>query len=694
MVTFKSAGLLAAAILFLPPFLWAEEDSKKTSGVNSRENIEEVLVQAQKDSIENELAAAEKIPGGVTVIDTEKLRQRNLGSLADMLRYVPGLWAASGSTGDSTFLSSRGSNLDATNYDGNGIKLLQDGLPVTAADGNNHNRDVDPLSANYAIVARGANALTYGASTLGGAINFLTPTARDTRPQVSLSGGSDSLQQGRVTTGIVSGNFDGLVTAETRRWDGYRDHHEQDRVGLYSNAGWQFSNTVRSRLYLTYIDNDQELPGSLTRAEWKDDPTQAQAAAVTGNYQYNVKTWRAANKTDWDINENSSLSIGFSIEEQNLYHPIVYSPFFSLLIDTEQRNAGASLRYNLRLGNHDLLAGLDYGKTTVEGGNYSHEGGVRRNLMTDVDNNADSLELFLVDNWQLTENWTAVLGVQVVNGSREVSNISVPSGSQYNPRGDYDSVNPRLGLIYKLSPDVELFANLSKLYEAPTLYELEDDACACGDTLDAMHGTVFELGTRGSKPLATDGQWYWEVSAYYGQLKDEILSKDDPGAPGTSLSANVDDTIHAGIEALFGASITLGSESHRLEPQISVTLNDFSFDDDTVYGNNELPAAPGYAIKGEIMYRGANGFFIGPTFDIVDERYADFSNTYTVDAYELLGLRAGLARENWELWGEVRNITDKDYISQFSVKDVAAADAAILTPGEPRSVYVGVRIQF
>src|SRR5688572_26786500 len=112
------------------------------------------------------------IPGGATLIDAEELSERNVSNLADMLRYVPGLWSASDSGNDDIFFSSRGSNLDATDYDMNGIRLLQDGLPVTTADGNNHNRIIDPLSARYATVARGANAIQYGASTLGGAINF------------------------------------------------------------------------------------------------------------------------------------------------------------------------------------------------------------------------------------------------------------------------------------------------------------------------------------------------------------------------------------------------------------------------------------------------------------------------------------------------------------------------------------------
>jgi hypothetical protein len=75
-----------------------------------------------------------------------------------VLKYVPGIRSTSNSGSDGIYLSSRGSNLDATNYDMNGIKLMQDGLPVTTADGNNHNRVIDPLSARHATVARGAKS--------------------------------------------------------------------------------------------------------------------------------------------------------------------------------------------------------------------------------------------------------------------------------------------------------------------------------------------------------------------------------------------------------------------------------------------------------------------------------------------------------------------------------------------------------
>lgn len=642
------------------------------------------------------LAAEQALtPGGVTVVDSEDLAQRNTYNLADMLRYVPGVWAVSSSGSDTMFLSVRGSNLDAVDYDNNGVKLLQDGLPVTAADGNNHNRFVDPLSTRYAVVARGANALTYGASTLGGAIDFISPTARDTAPlEISLNTGSFGQRQGQLSAGTVAGNFDGLVTLEAKERDGYRDHNQQEKQAAYANAGWRFNDALETRFYFNYIKNDEELPGPLTQAQWQADPDQAQAAAVAGDYQWNVETWRAANKTSWIIDADSSLSVGVSYERQELYHPIVQNPFFSLLINTDQSTLGTSLRYNRRLGTHDLLAGLNYAQTDVTGGNYGNNAGHPTSLNTVVDNSADSLEVFLMDRWQFAPRWTAVYGAQGVTTSRDVRNTDVASGVLRNPNADYDSVNPRAGLIFQLAPAVELFTNLSRLYEAPTTYQLEDEASASNKTLDAMHGTVLEVGTRSTQAVG-NRQWHWEAALYYARLHDEILSVDDPSALGTSLSTNVDSTIHAGLETLVGASFALDAAgSHRIEPLLNLTLNRFSFDSDAVYGDNKLPAAPDYALKAEVLYRHVNGFFAGPTFDLVGDRYADFSNSYTVDAYALLGLRAGLTRQKWEVYAELRNLTDRAYIARFSVKDMATANDAILSPGEPRSAYAGIRLQF
>ena len=241
---------------------------------------ESVLVTGERVKAEVEAQRA-STPGGVTILDGDELYSRHVNNMADMLRYAPGVFADSGYGNDELFFSSRGSNLDAVDYDKNGVKLLQDGLPVTTADGNNHNRVIDPLTARYASVARGANALTYGASTLGGAIDFTSPTARNSAPlSAFLDGGSFGSLNGRVTVGGARDKVDGLLTVEGRQFDGYRDHSNQERWGLYANAGWQPSTTTNVQLFATYVDNDIRLPGALTRAEVDADPDQASAAAL------------------------------------------------------------------------------------------------------------------------------------------------------------------------------------------------------------------------------------------------------------------------------------------------------------------------------------------------------------------------------------------------------------------------------
>ncbi len=695
---FRLAAPMCAATFSLVTTVAFAQDADSSAAMDT------VIVTAQRlaEQLEAERALT---PGSVTLVDGDELRGRNVTNLADVLRYVPGVWSESVSGSDEIFFSSRGSNLDATNYDMNGIKLLQDGLPVTTADGNNHNRVLDPSSARYATIAHGANALTYGASTLGGAIDFTSPTARNSDPlSLFVSGGSHGQLNGQMTGGYAGEKSDALATVQSRDWEGYREHSEQSSTGIFANAGWKWSESVTTRLFITALDSDAKLPGALTRAEADENPDQASPAAFDANYGKKVETRRAALKTTWNINSSSALDVGLSYEKQSLYHPIVERilvdfdgpgpnppvEVFSLLVDTDHRDTGASLRYRSEIGAHNILIGANYGDGTVSGGNYRNLHGERNGLSEYVDNSADSLELFAVDRWRFADRWTLVYGGQWVNADREVRTTEAASGELRNPHADYTSFNPRLGVIYSLGDNHEFFASVGRLHEAPTTFELEDDVRGDDATLDAMHGDVLEVGLRG-RSQGDSFDWRWDVSAYYARLDDEILSVDDPGAPGNSLTANIDSTTHAGVEALVGASFSAGAG--RIEPLLNITLNEFSFDSDANYGNNTLPAAPRYAARGEILYR-QGGLYFGPTLDLVGKRFADFANTYTVDSYVLFGLRAGYSSDRWELFAELRNLADEDYIATVSVLNQADADARVLYPGAPRSAYAGARLRF
>lgn len=665
--------------------------------------LDTVTVTAVRQVLDAERALT---PGNVTTVDGGEQFRRTVDNIADLMRYVPGAWMQSASGGSGVFMSSRGSNLDATNYDNNGIKLLQDGLPVTAADGNNHNRFLDAMAAQYATFAHGANALTYGASTLGGAIDFTSPTARTTDPlSLFLSGGSFGRINGRASAGGVSGDLDGIATIDYVQADGYREHSRQQRSSLYANGAYRWTPEVSTRLFVTWIDSQEQMPGSLTRAEFEEDPRQAAPPALTGNFQWNVQTLRIAQKTTWATGADSSLDFGLSYEHQSLYHPIVDRimvdfdgpgplppvEVFSLLVDMEQDIGGATLRYQRQAGAHALLFGANYSESSATGGNYRNLHGERNGLMEHVDNSASGLELFAMDRWNFAPRWTLVYGAQYVDSGREVKVTNATTGAVRNPKGNYSALNPRVGLLFATGGG-ELYANASRVFEPPTNYELEDDVRGDSTPLEAMHGTSYEIGWRGRAGNAGATRWNWDVAAYHAAIRDEILSVDDPSAPGTSLATNIDRTTHAGIEAVVSASLPLGGGAHGLEPLLSFTLNGFSFDSDPSWGNNRLPVAPRYFARGELMYR-SGALRLGPTFEFVGRRQADFANTAELGSYGLLGLRGSYTTGRWEAFAEIRNLLDRDHIANVAAVNEASADSRILTPGSPLSAAAGVRVK-
>ena len=50
--------------------------------------------------------------------------------------------------------------------------------------------------------------------------------------------------------------------------------------------------------------------------------------------------------------------------------------------------------------------------------------------------------------------------------------------------------------LYSAADGVDFFASVSGLYEPPTNFELEDEATGSNAILEAMSGTVLEIGTR------------------------------------------------------------------------------------------------------------------------------------------------------------------------------------------------------
>ena len=132
-------------------------------------------------TVQQALRDIQQTPGGVAIVPAEAYRNSTVANtIKDVLDYVPGVFAQP-KWGDDTRLSIRGSGL-SRNFHLRGVQLYMDGIPINTADGYGDFQEIDPTAYKYVAVYKGANALQFGANSLGGAINFVMPTGRDPFP--------------------------------------------------------------------------------------------------------------------------------------------------------------------------------------------------------------------------------------------------------------------------------------------------------------------------------------------------------------------------------------------------------------------------------------------------------------------------------------------------------------------------------
>ena len=121
-----------------------------------------------------------------------------------------------------------------------------------------------------------------------------------------------------------------------------------------------------------------------------------------------------------------------------------------------------------------MLAGVNFGKGSVDGGNYRNLHGQPNGLAESYNSDADSVEAFAMDRWRVSERWTAVFGAQVVSAARDVLVTNAITGAVTNPDARYTTLNPRAGLIASVNHAGEIYGNVSRLFEAPTTFQLID----------------------------------------------------------------------------------------------------------------------------------------------------------------------------------------------------------------------------
>ena len=630
------------------------------------------------------------VPGGTETVNAERFLRGRASTVEDTFALSAGVIAQSRFGSDEARLSIRGSGIQRT-FHGRGLRVLQDGVPLNLADGGFDMQALEPLSAAYVNVWRGGNALATGASTLGGAIDYVSRTGRDAPPLLARTeAGSWGYLRASLAGGSVRDQLDAYASFTQQQQDGFRRHAKQENQRLFANTGLRLSDHAETRLYVTGVVTDSELPGNLTKAQLNADPRQANAGNVALDQHRNFDLLRVASKTTvrtgdtvWDLTAAWTY--------KDLDHPIFQ--VVDQLSNDLLLGATATCAGNVAGRENRLRAGVFFTRGVTNAANYVNVAGRRGALVTAARQTAANLEAFAEDQFALAHGLTLVLGASAATNRRE-NDQTVGSTPDYNL--EYNRIMPKAGLRWD-SPgrNVQAYANVSGSYEPPSFSE----TLTLNTARLAQTATSWELGTRGRR-----GPVRWDASVYFAQLRHELLTLDDDNNPATAAATvNADRTTHRGVE--FAAEVDLlgtawetpRTPAHRLVLRAAWTHGDFRFDGDARYGDNKLAGLPPHLVRGELSWETASGWYAGPTFEWVPDRtFIDFRNTYAADAYAIAGFRLGRRAPQGISWfAEVRNVFDQKYAATTGViENAARADQAQFLPGDGRGFFGGLEYRW
>lgn len=631
----------------------------------------------------------DKRPGGVDVVDASAFDDKMAVSLRDALAFSPGVYVQP-RFGQEVRLSIRGSGI-SRGYHMRGLTLLMDGVPINLADDNGDFQELNPQVFERIEVYRGANALRFGGSTLGGAINAVTPTGR-TAPQLDLrvDGGSFSTVRGKMAAGHADERGDAFVALTADRSDGDRAHAERDALRMGGNIGLRLSDNAQTRFYATLSQIDQRLPGSLTLGQALSTPRLSLPANITRDQQRNMDSIRLQNRTSVELGAGTA-TFGAFFNAKQLFHPIFQ------VLDHKSEDSGvfASIDVGGDLGDlpWELTLGSQARFGTVAARQFVNAGGERGSLTADARQTARTVTSYGELRVRPFERFTLLAGGIYISGERKIDNKLAPARSG---RAGFDAFAPKFGVLFEPVDAVQIYANYSRSVELPGFSELSQTPASGlpGFTpVGSQKAWTFELGTRGASGIAA-----WDITAYRSEVEGEMLqfaiAADIPAA-----TFNAGRTRHQGIEA----GLDLQPWPWLRLRQV-YQLNDFRFRGDRQFGDNRLPVVPKHHYRAELRL-GTERLSITPNIEWVPRgAWADYRNTMRVPGYTLLGLGAeARVRDGISFFIDARNLTGKKAIGDISaivdyVPDdpASAADESTVAfyPVERRAFYCGLRARF
>ncbi|WP_264046566.1 TonB-dependent receptor family protein [Methylobacterium flocculans] len=692
------AGLAGVSLLALPAAPAGGQES--AAATLSELSVEGVAAGSLTvPSVAAQRATVNATVGSVAFVDAQDFQDRYANTLRDTLKEVPGVYVQE-RYGQELRLSVRGSGI-SRGFHLRGLELLQDGIPINLADGSGDFYQIDPLGLRSIEVYKGGNALTFGATTLGGAINFVTPTALTAlAPNIlRIDGGSFNTIRENFQVSRVSGPVDVLINGTITNSDGYRDHETQRTQNFNANLGYQLAPGIETRFYAGIYLTDQKLPGTLSLFNALNNPTLANPSAIAGNQSRKVETERIANRTSFAL-DVGKLDIDTWAIHKSLYHPIFQ------VIDQDGWTYGIAPHwagsFDIAGYRNDTILGLRAFAGQNSALQFVNVAGQRGAQTLRAVQSASNYEAYGENRFWFLPDVALMTGAKAFSSNRTYSNKGGFTGANRLPafaEETYAGLNPKIGLLWQPLPEIQVFGDITRSRDVPDFSDLvqTNTLNTTFVPLRAQRAVTYEAGTRGRIDRLS-----WDVTLYRSEVRDELINFSiDPGLNIPAATFNAPRTRHQGVEAAISLDLAgnVISRGDGLTVSQIWTHNDFRFVRDPVFADNRIAGIPADVLRSVLTYRDSAGFHVSPSVDWVPHgAFADHANTLKVPGYAVFNVAAGFDfRNGVSLFVDARNLTDTRYVSDISVVTNAASVAGgpvAFYPGAGRSVFGGIRAGF
>lgn len=652
------------------------------AGTAHAQTLQEVVVSASRQEQQSFDAPAAIQAVGQDVIEAAGPRV----NLSESLNRVPGITVLNRQNyAQDLQLSIRGSG-SRSPFGIRGARLIVDGIPATMPDGQGQASTISLPSAQRIEVLRGPLAQLYGNSAGGVVQVFTADGPQQPELRMSVDAGPDGLRRYGVQAAGQSGALNYVIDVSDFSTDGWRTNSAAERQHLNAKLRWDASEQTRVTLVANVFDQPVSGdPLGLTRAAAEADPRQAVTASTQFKAGKDVSQQQVGLVLDHRLDGAASVMARVYTGQRDLDNRLAFAGSGARsaggVVQLDRSYDGLGLRYTRRLpageGQVQLSVGLDHERMSEHRLGYVNNNGVPGDLKRDEQDSVRGTGLYTQADWAINEDWSAVAGLRANRVNFRVEDAYIRPGTPGNPDDSgsaaFSATNPVLGITRHLNEHTNLYANIGRGFETPTLTEIAYTAGGTGPNLGlrSARSTHAEVGL---KTQLAEGQRL-DVALFHITTRDEIVVATSEF--GRTIYTNAGKTRRSGLELSHAAQWT---PEWRSLLALSTLKAEFaeafaSSSGAPVAAGNRIPGIADRSLFAELAWqpRAWAGFTGAVELVHRGSIVVDDLNTDRAAAVTLLNLRLGWEQKlgAWTLREQLRvdNLTDKAYFGSVIAND-------------------------